>query len=135
MISLWYSMLGGSVAIPISLFWMAWTDYPGISIWSPLLASTMFGYGILCVFITSYQYIIDSYESFAASALASITLVRYVASGVMAVVGIPMYENLGVHWTLTLMACLGAVMAPVPYIFYRYGPAIRAKSRYAVNFT
>lgn len=54
---LWYSMLGGSIAIPISLFWMAWTDYPHITIWSPLASSVLFGYGILCVFITSYQYV------------------------------------------------------------------------------
>lgn len=52
---LWYSMLGGSFAVPISLFWMGWTAYPHISIWSPLLASVLFGYGILCIFITSYQ--------------------------------------------------------------------------------
>lgn len=49
---LWYAMLGGSFAIPISLFWMGWTSDPNISIWSPLAASTLFGYGILCVFIT-----------------------------------------------------------------------------------
>jgi hypothetical protein len=49
---LWYSMLGGSIAIPVSLFWMAWTSRP--SIWSPLGASVLFGYGILCIFITRY---------------------------------------------------------------------------------
>jgi hypothetical protein len=48
--------------------------------------------GILCVFISSYQYIIDSYETFAASALASVTLIRYMAAGGMVVVGIPFYE-------------------------------------------
>ena len=49
---LWFSMLGGSIAIPVSLFWMAWTSRPDISIWSPLGASVLFGYGILCIFIT-----------------------------------------------------------------------------------
>jgi hypothetical protein len=47
-----FSMLGGSIAIPVSLFWMAWTSRPDISIWSPLGASVLFGYGILCIFIT-----------------------------------------------------------------------------------
>jgi hypothetical protein len=51
---LWFSMLGGSIAIPISLFWMAWTSRPEISIWSPLGASVLFGYGILCIFITRF---------------------------------------------------------------------------------
>ncbi|KAK6392646.1 hypothetical protein LTR65_003419 [Meristemomyces frigidus] len=130
---LWFSMLGGSFAIPISLFWMGWTDYPHISIWSPLAASVLFGYGILCVFITCYQYIIDSYETFAASALASITLIRYVAAGGMTIVGIPFYKNMGVQYTLTILACLSALLVPVPYAFYKYGPWIRAKSKYAIK--
>ena len=79
---LWFSMLGAP-AVPISMFWMGWTAYPSISVWSPLAASVLFGYGILCVFISSYQYIIDSYEVYAASALASVTLIRYVAAGGM----------------------------------------------------
>lgn len=52
---LWYSMLGGAFAIPISLFWMGWTARPDVSIWSPLAASVLFGFGILCIFITCYQ--------------------------------------------------------------------------------
>jgi len=52
---LWYAMLGGAAAIPISLIWMGWTSYSWISIWSPLAASVLFGYGVLCVFISSYQ--------------------------------------------------------------------------------
>lgn len=43
---LWYSMLGGAFAIPISLFWMGWTARPDISIWSPLASSVLFGYGM-----------------------------------------------------------------------------------------
>ena len=128
---LWFAMFGAP-AIPISLFWMGWTAYPDISYWSPLAASVLFGYGILCVFISSYQYIIDSYETFAASALASVTLIRYVAAGGMVEVAIPFYENLGVQYTITILACLSAALVPVPYAFYKWGPKIRARSRYAV---
>ncbi|KAL1386981.1 major facilitator superfamily domain-containing protein, partial [Phyllosticta capitalensis] len=127
---LWYSMLGGSVCIPVSLLWMGWSSSARVSIWSPLVASVLFGYGILCVFISSYLYIIDSYESVSASALASVTLVRYVAAGGMVSAGMPMYEKLGVHWTLTIMGGLAALMAPVPYVFYYYGERIRGKSKY-----
>ncbi|THZ29081.1 MFS general substrate transporter [Aureobasidium pullulans] len=127
---LWFAMFGAP-AVPISLFWMGWTSYPNISIWSPLAASVLFGYGILCIFISSYQYIIDAYEIYAASALASITLIRYVAAGGMTVVGVPFYQNLGVHYTCTILGCISAVMVPVPYIFYLYGHKIRARSKYA----
>jgi hypothetical protein len=79
----------GARAVPIALLWMGWTNYSRISYWSDLIASVMFGYGISCIFISTYQYIIDSYEIYAASALASLTVIRFVAVGGMVEVGIP----------------------------------------------
>lgn len=127
---LWYAMLGAP-AIPISCFWMGWTAYPHVSIWSPILASVLFGYGILSVFISTYLYLIDTYEVYAASALTMITLVRYVVSGGIIESSIPMYENLGVHWSLTLLGCIGVVFSLVPYAFFVWGPWVRSKSRFA----
>lgn len=89
--------------------------------------------GTLCVFVTCYQYIIDAYESYAASALASVTFIRYMASGGMVIVGIPFYENLGVAYTLTILGCITAALVPVPYLFYKYGHWIRSKSKYAIS--
>ena len=157
---LWFAMCGAP-AIPISLFWMGWTDYvrhlfflflhvspfsncrspqptsdrsqSSISIWSPLLASALFGYGIITIFITAYLYVIDSYERYAASALAFVSLTRYVAAGGMSVVGIPFYKNIGTHWTLTSLGCISAVLVPTPYVLYRYGWAIRKRSRLAIS--
>ena len=128
---LWFAMLGAPT-IPISLFWMGWTAYPFISPWSSLAASVLFGYGVLCVFIGCYQYIIDSYEFFSASALASVTFIRYVVAGGMVEAAIPTYERLGVPDTLTILASLSAVLVPVPYAFHRWGTRIRARSRYTV---
>lgn len=127
---LWFAMIGAP-AIPISMFWMGWTSDSNISIWSPLAASVLFGFGILCVFISSYQYVIDSYEIYAASALASVTLIRYVAAGGMTIVGIPFYENVGVHYTCTILGCIAAACTPVPYLFYIYGHKLRERSKYA----
>ncbi|KAF8851606.1 MFS general substrate transporter [Acephala macrosclerotiorum] len=80
----------------------------------------MFGAPAIPISLFCYQYIIDSYEMYAASALASLTLIRF-------------YENLGVHWTLTILGAISALMVPVPYAFYRYGPKIRSRSKYAQN--
>ncbi|EHY59753.1 hypothetical protein HRR83_008289 [Exophiala dermatitidis] len=132
-VRLWFAMLGGAPAIPISLFWMAWTAYPTVSIWSPILASVLFGYGVIMIFISSYMYIIDSYEVYAASALTFLTLIRYCFAGGFTVVGIPFYRNVGHHWTVTILACLSLLLTPIPYVFYKYGHIIRKKSRFAVN--
>lgn len=149
---LWYTMLGGAPAVPISLFWMGWTSnvsrrdiplicgrltflpsQPTISIWSPLAASVLFGFGITTIFIVSYMYLIDSYDTFSASALGFLVFTRYVVAGGVTVAGGPIYRALGVQYTLTILGSISAVMAFVPYLLYIYGPRIRKNSKYAVN--
>ncbi|GJC90177.1 putative efflux pump kojT [Colletotrichum liriopes] len=132
-IRLWYAMFGAAVSVPVSLFWLGWTNYASISVWSAIFAVVVFGYGVTGIFICVYMYIIDSYEIYSASALTFVALIRYVVAGGMTVVGIPFYENLGTHYTLTILACISAVLAPIPYVLYYYGRWIRGKSRFAVS--
>ncbi|KAL4784967.1 major facilitator superfamily domain-containing protein [Aspergillus varians] len=129
---LWFAMMGAPF-IPIGLFWMGWTDYKSISIWSPIVASAFFGFGTITVFISSYMYVIDSYESYAASALGFMTVSRYCAAGGMTVVGVPFYHNMGVHYTLTILACISVAMTPLPYVFWKFGHVIRGWSKFAVD--
>ncbi|ERF68060.1 hypothetical protein EPUS_08496 [Endocarpon pusillum Z07020] len=132
-VSLYYSMAGASILMPVSLFWMAWTCYSDISIWSPIVASGVFGYALVCIFTTSYMYIIFVYLQYAASALGFMTFTRYVISGALSPASIVMYDNLGPHISLTIVAIVTTVMAPVPYILYIYGHKIRAMSRNVQN--
>lgn len=132
-VRLWYAMLGPAVAIPVSLFWMGWTASPDVSIWSPILAAALFGFGVTGVFICAYMYVIDSYEMYSASALTFTALVRYVVAGGMTVVGIPFYENMGVHYTLTILACISCLLVFVPYALYKWGHLLRKRSKYAVS--
>ena len=123
----------GAPFLSIGLFWMGWTNYPSISIWSPILASAVIGFGTISVFLSAYMYIIDAYETYAASALTFVALVRYIAAGGMTVAGIPMYENLGTHWTLTVLGCISLLVLPIPYAFYKWGTMVRNRSPYAVS--
>nr|POE64978.1 putative efflux pump kojt [Quercus suber] len=111
--------------LPISLFWMGWTARPDISYWSPLLASVLFGFSMQGIFISAYLYLIDTFESVAASALVSLTLTRYVGAGAMTIAANPMYQGIKVEWTLTLLACLALLCLPIPMFFYRFGARIR----------
>lgn len=108
-----------------------WTNYPNISPWSDIGAAVLFGVGLLGIWLSFYAYVIDSYEKYAASGLASVTMLRYAIAGIMVPVALPMYENLGVHWTLSLMGFMSLVLCPVPFVFYRYGAAIRGRSKTA----
>jgi len=76
----------------------------------------------------------DSYETNSASALSSITFLRYVVASGKVVADMPMYKGIRVHWTLTLMGYLGTVLVPVPFLFWEFGRSIRARSDFAQKF-
>ncbi|KAE9377322.1 MFS general substrate transporter [Stipitochalara longipes BDJ] len=127
---LWWAMVA-SPFIPISLFWMGWSAYPSVSYWSPLIGSVPFGFALLCIFISTYAYIMQTFAQYAASALVFVTFVRYICGGAMVVVAIPMFENLGVHHAMTILGAVSCLFVPVPFVLYFWGAKIRAKSRNA----
>lgn len=49
----------------------------------------------------------------------------------MAAVRTWMYASIGVKWGTTVLGLLAVALAPVPFLFYRNGKQIRAKSRWA----
>jgi hypothetical protein len=68
--------LVGSVAIPVGLFWFAWTN--GLSVhWSVSLIGTgIFGFGMTLIFLGVVNYLVDAYVIYAASVLAANTVLR-----------------------------------------------------------
>ncbi|KAH7107870.1 major facilitator superfamily domain-containing protein [Auriculariales sp. MPI-PUGE-AT-0066] len=117
--------------LPICLFWLGWTDYRTASIWSALGACFLFGVVLIALYVSCYEYIVDSYGDHSAIALSSVTMARYLVAGGMVMVARPMYEGLGVHWTMSLLGCVAAVLAPAPLVFWKIGHRLRRNSPYA----
>lgn len=42
-----------------------------------------------------------------------------------------MYENLGLNWAASIPAFLSLLCVPMPFVFWKYGPAIRERCKYA----
>lgn len=42
-----------------------------------------------------------------------------------------LYHNLTFHWGGTLIALIAAALAPIPIVLLRFGPSIRARSKFA----
>lgn len=123
----------GSVAIPIGLFWFAWTDYPSIHWISPVLAGAPFGFGFTIVFLAVQNYLIDSYTIFAASVLAANTVLRSCFGAAFPLFTSDMFDALGIHWAGSIPAFLALACVPFPFIFYRYGARIRSRCVYAAK--
>lgn len=72
------AMLGAS-ALPIGLFWFAWTNDPSIHFMVCVSAGALFGFGMVLLYMSLTNYIVDAYTGYAASALAASTVLRSVA--------------------------------------------------------
>lgn len=65
----------------------------------------------------------------AASTVAANIMLRSAVAAGFPLFSTQMFENLGVQWAGTLLACLAAVMAPIPLVFRAYGPTLRGQSK------
>jgi hypothetical protein len=125
--------LVGSIALPIGLFWFAWTNYTSIHWIVSILAGIPFGFGMVLVFLSVLNYLIDSYTIFAASVLAANSVLRSLFGAGFPLFTRAMYDNLGVHWASSIPAFLALACVPFPFLFYRYGATIRAKCKFAAE--
>ncbi|KAK9769001.1 putative Major facilitator superfamily (MFS) profile domain-containing protein [Seiridium cardinale] len=123
----------GSVALPIGLFWFAWTNYPSIHWMASIAAGVPFGFGMVLVFLSIMNYLIDSYTIFAASVLAANSVLRSLFGASFPLFTTYMYQNLGIHWASTIPAFLALACVPFPFLFYKYGPAIRKRCNFAAE--
>ncbi|KAJ6095431.1 hypothetical protein N7486_006177 [Penicillium sp. IBT 16267x] len=126
------TMLGG-IAIPIGLFWFAWTNYPSIPWIVCVLATAPFGFGMVFVFLGIMNYLIDAYTIYAASVLAANSIIRSCFGAGFPLFTTYMFNNLGIHWASCVPAFLSLACVPFQFIFYHYGPAIRRKCKYAAE--
>ncbi|KAH7383974.1 major facilitator superfamily domain-containing protein [Pyrenochaeta sp. MPI-SDFR-AT-0127] len=128
-----YAAMIGSWGILIGLFWFGWCAGKGVH-WAPtLLGAIPFAWGNLCLFTSSALYLVDVYGPLnGASAMAANGVSRYTLGAVFPLFTIQMYKALGVSWATSLLGFLSLAMIPIPYLFFKYGPSIRARSKYPV---
>jgi hypothetical protein len=126
----------GAILLPIGLFWFAFTGPAQTSSpWPSIIALAFCMCGMVLIFECSIVFMIDMYRSFANSAIAANTIVRSILGGAFPLFTTGMIHNLGWEstWAMFLLACLSLIMAPIPFIFYRYGARLRAMSKFSLE--
>ncbi|KAG1841538.1 MFS general substrate transporter [Suillus subalutaceus] len=124
--------MSGAPLFAITFFWFGWTSYPSISYWAPMMAGALMGLSSIWIFVrTFFHFCIDVYLIAAASALAANTVFRSAAGAVFPLFASQMYTALDPRWASTLLGCIACMMIPIPIVLKRYGPTLRARSRFA----
>ncbi|TBU39222.1 MFS general substrate transporter [Dichomitus squalens] len=117
----------------IALFWFGWTSFPSVNFWAPMMSGFLMGIAILALLVALLNYIIDVYSYAAASALGACTVIRSIFGAIFPLFSTALFRALNPRWASTLVGCVAVLMIPVPILLIRYGPALRARSRYTAR--
>ncbi|KAK7713147.1 hypothetical protein SLS57_007477 [Botryosphaeria dothidea] len=118
-----------SWSIPLGLLWFAWTSSPQHHWALPIAAGVPFGIGFVTLFLAITAYLTDCYgRTYAASALAANAVLRSLFGAAFPLFARRMYEGLGTAWATSVLGLVGVVLAPLPWVFYVWGPWLRARS-------
>ncbi|KFA61707.1 hypothetical protein S40285_03474 [Stachybotrys chlorohalonatus IBT 40285] len=117
--------------VPIGLFIFAWTSYRELSWAGPAMGGFPVGFGFIFLYNSANNYLVDSYQHQAASALAAKTFIRSFWGAAVVLFTEQMYDRLGDQWASTLLAFLSLACCGIPFLFWKFGARIRARSKYA----
>ncbi|PPJ56276.1 hypothetical protein CBER1_00733 [Cercospora berteroae] len=117
--------------IPVGLFIFAWTSYPRLTWFAPAFGGWFVGFGFIFLYNSANNYLVDTYQHQAASALAAKTFLRSPWGAAVVLFTIQMYHRLGDQWASTLLAFIGLACCAIPYVFYHKGASIRRFSKFA----
>lgn len=126
-------MCVGSLFPPIGLFMFAWTVYRSVHWMVPIVASGIFGLGCYMTMNAIFIYTVEAYRTYAASANAANVFVRCLMSAAAPLFGVQMLDAMGFHWGISLLAFVSVALCPSAFVLYKYGEAIRKRSKHAYS--
>ncbi|CAI6099352.1 hypothetical protein V2G26_005702 [Clonostachys chloroleuca] len=115
----------GAALVPIGLFIYGWTAQYRVHWIVPIISHVPIGVGNLLIFLAIQMYIVDSFTVYAASALATNTVVRSIAGALLPLAGLPMFEKLDIGWGNSLLGFIAILMVPIAFGMIKWGENLR----------
>ncbi|KAK3937361.1 MFS general substrate transporter, partial [Diplogelasinospora grovesii] len=124
-------MMVGSVLFSAGQFLVGWTATPSIHWIVPCIGLVMLGTGFFTIFQAALNYLVDTFQMYAASAVAANTFLRSCFACAFPLVVGPLYQNIGVGPGSTITGGFASLLIPVPFVFFIYGKRIRARGKWS----
>ncbi|KAI9316144.1 major facilitator superfamily domain-containing protein [Zopfochytrium polystomum] len=122
-----------SFLLPASLFMYGWTAQTETHWILPDIGIMLFGVCFCVIFQVIALYIVDGYRRYAASAMAAATFLRSVFGFGFPLFAGTMYDKYGYGWGNSILAFVAIAGIPAPFLVYKFGAALRARSTYAAG--
>lgn len=127
-------VIPATLFIPTGLLWYGWSAEKHAQYMVPIIGTSFIGLGNMASQMPVQTYLIDAYPEHASSATAACTVLRSLVGTFLPIAGPPMYSALGYGWGNTTLALIAFLLAPISWVFYRYGETIRTNPRWQVQF-
>ncbi|KAH7122005.1 MSF membrane transporter [Dactylonectria estremocensis] len=124
-------MMLGSFLFCGSQFLIGWTAQPSVTWVAPCIGLAMLGMGFFTIFQAALNYLVDTFQAYAASAIGANTFLRSCVAGALPLAVGPLYHNIGVGPGSSITGGFAALLIPVPFAFYLYGKKLRAASKWS----
>ncbi|KAF2109511.1 major facilitator superfamily domain-containing protein [Lophiotrema nucula] len=115
----------GAIFIPASLFWFAWSVEMHAHWFATIVPTFFYGIGQVTILNCTQNYYIDSFEKYAASAIAAGAVFRSLVGGVIPLFAPALFDKLGYGWGISTFAFVSLALAPAPLFFFWFGERIR----------
>ncbi|KAM3513490.1 hypothetical protein MY11210_002878 [Beauveria gryllotalpidicola] len=105
----------------------SWKDY------APAIGLGFALWGIYSVYLSTFNYLADTYHAYASSALASQSLCRNLLGGAFPLIAAPLFRNLGTRAAGGLLGGIGTGLTVIPWVLVFFGQRIRSRSKIAIS--
>ncbi|KAI3624961.1 hypothetical protein CBS14141_002382 [Malassezia furfur] len=120
------------VLMPIGLLLYGWTLEYRVHWIVPDIGIFIIACGVRMAMFVCPLYLADAITLYTASATSALVMTRGMFSFTFPLFAPDMYETLGQGWGNSVLAlCTALIGLPAPFILYRYGAALRARSAYS----
>ncbi|TKY87308.1 hypothetical protein EX895_003985 [Sporisorium graminicola] len=117
----------------IGFFWFGWTARASIPWIVPILAGLPIGVSLMLAFNSLSAYVTECYHIYTASALSAMASSRCLFAIFVPLFGRQMFQGLGSGWASSVLGFVSIAAIPVPFVFLKYGKAIRQRSKMCIN--
>lgn len=118
--------LPGSLSFPCGLFIYGWSIEARLHWIVPQVGTAITGFGSILIFVAVQTYLIDAFETHAASVVGANTVLRGLAGALIPLGGLNLYSALGWGWGNSLLGFVALLFAPLPWVLATHGARIRA---------
>jgi MFS family permease len=130
-----YGAMWGAVWLPIGLFIYSFTQYGYLPWIAPTIALAPIAFGIFFIFEATYSFTSDCYGENSSSAIAGQGLMRNTLGAVSPLFASQFFHNVGSQYAGLILALVATVLTLIPFIMFKYGHVLRARSKLAQTIT